>query len=113
MSEALKETKGNHHNSWTVAAAYIPLWYIKDPLSLEGDSTPKFVQEANSTIANAEFVQNVIPEPAPDLKLPDILVVKKVKNIEPGEELFVTYSFRCILAAAPRVSRAWNLCLLW
>lgn len=70
------------------------------------------MREASIGTANAQIVQNFIPETFSGLKLADILAMKTMWSIEPGEYLSVTYGSSYIPPAAHVGSKAWKLGLI-
>lgn len=108
----MKYSAGNMDNAWVLPAAFNHLQYINDRRYLEGDATARWVQEARSTTIKVEFEQNIFPDTFFDSKQGNVVVVKTVKNIELGEELFDSYGSPYLFAAVAGLSRFRKLCLL-
>ena len=90
------------HPIWIVPAPFCSAQFINDPRYLRGEDTPA---EDTRRMANVEFVENYSSGStgkklkAKDLENPKIIVVRAIRDIRPGQELYVHYG---------TAFRAWN-----
>lgn len=88
----MKEFDGNLGDVCIVPAALNPLQDTNNPSYSERHATPRLMQGEISRSTKVEFLQNVIHEKLSDLKVGDVMVVKRLKNNKPAKKLFVAYN---------------------
>lgn len=105
ISERVEDSNRSLHNAWILCAAFNPLEYIKDQHYLQGHASSRIFQKASRRTFNIEFEQDAFPKNSSDLKREGIMMVKRLRNIEPSEEMLVGSSICYIFVALPRAPR--------